>query len=424
MPPTRGVFYDCACCREQKLKCDRTYPNCKRCLTKGIRCSGVLEQKSIEPKSHELHPSQTDAISTLRTMRQSKETVLTTLFLGQISLCSHAAGRLAAFNQNGQGLYSKAIAAISQNLLAYRRKDAALMAMAQVDYGEALAGLNAALSDPVLRLEDETLITVLNIQMHAKATGSGDHTIVPHLLGSLNLLEMRLQTGRGSAALTADIVDWIVPQCMTQLLDNYKDAALLAESSAIWNGNALPAAQILQECANTGELRLHFSSLAQPSERDLRDTIRKAQEIDERLEQWFTSRPTWTIMKSSEICNYSTCPLTRQFSDLRVSQVYNSARMARAWLHKIIHQAAMYLIALAAGSTLPEATALAQKSALVASAMLTEYNDTITAHKEELCAKAVSSRGEEYRVVGARALLWPELGIHWGQPLQSPGTAA
>lgn len=383
-----------------------------------------MEQKAIVPKSHELHPSQTDAISTLRTMRQSKETVLTTLFLGQISLCSHAAGRLASFNRNGQGLYSKAIAAISQNLLAYRRKDAALMAMAQVDYGEALVGLNAALSDRNRMLDDETLVTVLNIQMHAKATGTGDHALVPHLLGSLNLLEMRLQTGRGSAALTADIIDWVVPQCMTQLLDNYKEAAALAESSVVWNGNALPAAQILQECANTGELRSRFLSIFQPSAHQLRETIAMAQEIDERLEQWFQSRPSWILMKSSEICNYSTCPLTRQFSDLRVSQVYNSARMARVWLHKIIHQAASYVIALTPGDSDPQATMLVSESARIVSALLTEYNHTVTAHKEELCAKVASSGGQENRVVGARALLWPELGIHWGQPLQCPGTAA
>lgn len=424
MPPRRGVFRDCACCREKKLRCDHTYPSCKRCTSRGLRCPGVLEQRAMGSNGYELHPAQTDALSTLRTMRQSKETVLTTLFLGQIAICPHGAGRIANFSRNGRGIYSKTIAAIAQHLLAYRRNDAALMEMARVDYGEALMGLNAALRDNDRMLEDETLITVLNIQMHSKATDTGNHALVPHLLGSLHLLEKRLQTGKGSAALTADIIDWVLPQCMTQLLDNYREASALAESPAIWNGNALPAAQILQECANVGELRLHFSSImTKPSAHQLWDTIRMAQDIDERLEQWFLSRPTWAQLRSSEVCNYSTCPLTRQFSDLRVSQVYNYARMARLWLHKIIHQAASGVIALAPPEeeTRAEAMDLAEKSALMATTMLTQYNQTIAACRKELCATSVPAEGESHRVIAARALLWPELGLHWGQNIRVPG---
>jgi hypothetical protein len=213
----RGPSAGCQACRERRVGCDKTRPACKKCTMRGQICPGYRDANGVvfKDESKAVFARQSKrAIARPSTVpppvRSDPHDVITAFFFRQCLLTTRHGWPLG--NEYFDHILPLYKSAAPSSALALAVSVMALKVATThhtEDYvqplvtGAELAAVRAvgtALSDPLQRLKDETLMATLCLDFAQQYRSAGVQHGRPHLRGALALIRQRGSTAFDSGA--------------------------------------------------------------------------------------------------------------------------------------------------------------------------------------------------------------------------------
>lgn len=204
----RGPSTGCQTCRERRVGCDRAKPACKKCLARGLICSGYRdssgvvfkdESKAVFARHSKRAVAKSRAIPSQ--LPSDPHDVTTAFFFRQCVLPTRQEWPLGnEYFEHILPLYNYAVpsSALHSAVSAMALKVATIhhtqgyvqpyVAKAEL---VAVRAIKEALSDPQQRWKDETLLAVLCLDFEQRYRNAADQHHRPHLKGALALIRQR-----------------------------------------------------------------------------------------------------------------------------------------------------------------------------------------------------------------------------------------
>ena len=301
-------------------------------------------------------------------------------------------------------------------LAANQFDDTRLAFQARHIYGSVLQAMNTVLADPEKRLQDETLCSILMLNILDDITGQKSFVDGTHLKGCAQLLKLRHDCGVWTPC-TPDLAHSVVIQTQAQVVQSYDPNC---EASEEWLGAQTwqrHAAMVYRWCVEIGRLSEVASSLLSSNswlqsdlETALLGVIETARRLESSMQNWYIcGGPRWSYQSTELPSPVGEQTTADYYADVQVAKVWNQYRAARIILHRIILDAAGRLQVL---KTEPRCesgilAAISQESESIVTSMLTGICDSIPFHLQRIDSVGRQCSSQSQQVLGGCALIWP-----------------
>jgi hypothetical protein len=314
------------------------------------------------------------------------------------------------------------IAAASSFLAANQLQEPSMLHRAMQQYGIALQAVNVAIAHPERSLEDQTLFSILLLNVLDDLTGQKSCMSGSHLSGCAALLKLREARGFHSEY-TPHIAHSIVIQTQQLLMQGQDVGTCIAGEqtflASLWKQSlTTPAAKLSALSYEVGKIKnaatqLKFADRS-ISKRDyesrLSTLVGLIDKLDTDLKTWRTcDNPRWTQKSTTFDLQLNESNNTDYYSDFQVSKILNHWRVARILLHSTKLAVIERL--------LPRNTQLHSDqrnwefgkdgSMRIINEMLSDIIASIPFHMHEIDGEGRPCSGHSQRVLGGCALIWP-----------------
>lgn len=311
-------------------------------------------------------------------------------------------------------------------LAANQFRDLLMARKAQRRYGVALQAINAAIADPTRAWQDETLVSILLLNVLDDITGESSFGSYSHLEGCAQLIKQR-QDSDFQTEHSEDLAHSIVMQIQPAILEGHRsDASTLSEELiGKWlyrQSRPSPAVQILSFC-------FQISRLGKMVQKALSETIAPEQDstalliillehgmnLEKRMAGWHRLLDERWERKTSDTTDGV---LLDYYSDIQVAKTWNHWRVARLVLHDLLLDAISSLQVSSHGFQGSLDILQANSSAIIAR-MVSDMSASIPYHLQQVDEKGRTTTQTSQRVLGGRALMWPlkmVLQCKWSAP--------
>jgi hypothetical protein len=203
----RGPSVACHACRERRVGCDRARPACKKCLARGHICPGYRDAGGVvfKDQSQAVYARHSRSRSTAlpTQLRSNPHDVTTAFFFRQCVLPTRQEWPLGnEYFEHILPLYNSVapksalatvVSVMALKVATVHHSPGYVQPLVSESELRAVRAVNAALSNPLECLKDETLLAVLCLdfaQQFVRRSASRQHDR-PHLKGALALLRHR-----------------------------------------------------------------------------------------------------------------------------------------------------------------------------------------------------------------------------------------
>ena len=375
-----------------------------------------IHDQSITTQSASLIQWITSSKSLACTLNLPGETILTCYFFDQVLMPSGWHSYLPQlYSRSPQtGCLRLTVAAASLYLAANQTKDDSLALQAGSIYDSVLQTTNAAIDHSQQRLQDETLCSVLILNILDSITGQSSFAAGTHLAGCAQLLKLREDQGFWTSC-TPDLAYSIFIQTQAQVVKNYQP---YYESSREWLCTQTvekPAATIYNWCLDVGRFSKAASSLlssfshAQSNlEAAFLAVIQEAHELDSLVVDWHVSGGSRWDYRTTSLASSSGQQTTADYySDVSIAKVWNQYRSARILLHEIIVKVTQQLQESGSTRERDSLAAIRYDSLLIVESMLTGICNSIPFNLQKIDPMGRQCSSQSQRVLGGCALIWP-----------------
>lgn len=274
--------------------------------------------------------------------------------------------------------------------------------------------MNSAISHAQQRLQDETLCSVLILNILDDVTGQKSFAAGTHLTGCAQLLKLREDQDFWTSC-TQDLAHSIVIQTQAQVVRNYQPDH---ESSKGWLCNQTferPAALIYEWCLEIGRLSKTASrSLQSNGDPEsglgtaLLAVIQKARQLDSLGVNWYMRGGSrWSYQTIYLYSSSEHLTTVDYYSDVQVAKVWNQYRSARIILHEIVVAATQCLQKFDSSRENDYLVATERKSLSIITSMLSGICQSIPFHLQKIDSSGRQCSPQSQRVLGGCALIWP-----------------
>lgn len=261
--------------------------------------------------------------------------------------------------------------------------------MARRTYGAALQSINASLAHPKKCLEDETLTSILLLNILDKLTGYSVVPSISHLNGCAQLLKMREERGFRTDR-THDLAHSIVIQTQPWLVQGVPVDD--DTHGLLWRMTQTPAAELAVLSREVGKLRQDmFSSVL--------SLVEQVETLEAKMNGWRTYCELRWVPKDT------TKTQATYYPDIRVAKLWNFWRVSRI----ILHSTMIGLVDRATPHQMlgRDLNALRANSVQIINTMTADIAASIPFHLQQIDARGLPCTRESQRVLGGCALLWP-----------------
>ncbi|KAJ9480767.1 hypothetical protein VN97_g12763 [Penicillium thymicola] len=228
----RGRSGGCVTCKQRRVKCDETKPECQACHRLKLRCGGYGNKYALKFKdqNHKFYnedvgsrsrgmmkfarpgrSSESDVqhrnISTALTSRPSEPDTAVPFYLSHYASMGRDMGSTRGFfellipayrSERDESALSLAVSALASEILSLWRQDPSSFRSPRKSYSRAIARLRSAIQDPIERGQPATILAVLVLQTYENASAIYDlrrvssthHNGATSLLSSLDSYNM------------------------------------------------------------------------------------------------------------------------------------------------------------------------------------------------------------------------------------------
>lgn len=319
----------------------------------------------------------------------------------------------------------QAVLAASYFLAANQLKDPGILRLAQLKYGLALRLVSSAIAG-VRALDDDTLASILVLNIVDDITGQSNLSLNSHLNGCAELVKLRSATPSRTAR-SVDLVHSVMIQMQPSLIQGHElPAASINDSCTgewLWQEVKPPpsitvstlSAKIGQLSKKTKQLLSRFADDGQVCS-SLTALLEDGMVLEESMLQWSGQQKARWEIKATEVMGSS----VHFYADIQVAKVWNHWRVARIILHSTLLAIIEHLDQQPAGLEAGLRSAH-DESLTIVQEMLSDISASIPYHIHEIDEKGRRSNQIQQRVLGGRALMWPLkmiLDCKWSAPSQ------
>ncbi|KAJ5904842.1 uncharacterized protein N7473_001758 [Penicillium subrubescens] len=194
---------DCAPCKKRKLRCDLRPGGCSQCHRAKLFCYGYLdptqllihdETGSTQRKvlARQNSPHGLPPVLQLGWVVRARDTFFS-LYVFGLSRSYHALAPL--YDQaTSSGHLSSCVDAVSLAFVSFQCGSPAVLYMARQKYVDGIRKVGQALQDPTTSLSDETLQSVLLLDLYEKMVNRNPHSLpswTSHIRGAMSLVKAR-----------------------------------------------------------------------------------------------------------------------------------------------------------------------------------------------------------------------------------------
>ncbi|OCK83194.1 hypothetical protein K432DRAFT_192747 [Lepidopterella palustris CBS 459.81] len=437
----------CGTCREKKVKCDQAFPECRRCVTKGLRCAGynndtqfVLRRRPATNSSPtgtgSTSPNKSVVHRPVRSLVTPLEDQAIPRFFYDYVLHGTKPGIPGGFLNFLHELYDRelatpglwaALAATAYASLANQTKVESLKDRARQVYGISLTLLHQALQSPKETKKDSTLGTLMLLSMYELIMSENESTLWDaHQDGRLILLRLRgtdqFKTDRGLAmfrtAYTQLQFGYLARYMQPHIDLVYQEGSMNGPPRPIFPMNPQLAGlvtRVARLCASAMQVLRNPDS--PPQAEDLDNMICDASILDGELVRWKENAPAEWVYYSVRVNSSQRRRFPQAFpSWLEDFQIYPDVRMALVWnfyrcVRIFLHHAVLCCLSrLAFSSDISSAPPSNERS-------FQPYEETLNAMADEVCASIPFSLGQlesginpnysHPKPIGGYLLMWP-----------------
>ncbi|PVH87944.1 hypothetical protein DL98DRAFT_648846 [Cadophora sp. DSE1049] len=342
---------DCLPCRKRKLRCDLRRSGCGQCQRAKLLCHGyrnpnelIVRDETIQTKQKALARNVELSSSPPQTLQLSWEVrAREAFFTDYVSGFSRSYDDLAPLlgQTSATGHLAASVDAVSVALMSFRSNAPLLRQLAKEKYVAALQKTGQALRIPEISATDETLQSVLLLDLYEKLVNQNPLSSVAwmsHVVGAISLVKsygdriIVTQTGRRLATRLAMTLAISCGAARTRipepLLSLREDLSFLVGDTK-WDFTAI-VVDVVNLRADIASLRITSSS----------EVAELAKKLDRQLESLETTLPPFWAAQSVSI---SAHPLLfgssyDAYQDHFVTQVRNAFRTVRLMLNGLIQK--------------------------------------------------------------------------------------
>lgn len=314
------------------------------------------------------------------------------------------------------GCLRAALFATSCFLAANQFQDAEMMQKAQRRYGIALRAVNAAIADPICSLQDETLVSILLLNILDDITGQNSFGSYCHLEGCAQLIKRR-QENDFQTENSHDLAHSIVMQIQPAILEGHRQHTGTLNKDLIgrWlchQSIPSPAVEILSFCLQINRLGKKIleaftqnTATGQDCTLLLIMLLEDGMNLERSMAKWcifhdkrWERRCSATVIKNNVPLHY--------YSDIQVAKTWNHWRVARIVLHTLLLDLVSRL-QVSVREFQGNFDILHVNSSTIIKRMLSEISASIPYHLQQIDNKGRITTQTSQRALGGRALIWP-----------------
>ncbi|CEJ86562.1 hypothetical protein VHEMI04141 [[Torrubiella] hemipterigena] len=313
-------------------------------------------------------------------------------------------------------------------LAANQFRDLLMAQKATRRYGVALQAINAAIADPMRAWQDETLVSILLLNVLDDITGESSFGSYSHLEGCAQLIKQR-QDSDFQTEHSEDLAHSIVMQIQPAILEGHRSQTSTVREELIgkWlygQSRPSPAVRILSFCFQISRLgKMIQEALAGATAREQDGTVllimllEDGMNLEKRMADWHRLLDERWERKTSASKTMDGV-LLDYYSDIQVAKTWNHWRVARIVLHDSLLDAISSL-QLSARGFQGSLDILQANSSAIITRMVSEISASIPYHLQQVDEKGRATTQTSQRVLGGRALMWPlkmVLQCKWSAP--------
>lgn len=300
-------------------------------------------------------------------------------------------------------------------LAANQLQDAGMLQKARGAYGSALRAVNAAIADPQRSLEDETLASILLLNVLDDIAGNSSFLACSHVYGCAQLIRIRETKGYRTKC-SRDLAHSVIIQIQPPLMQGLEVETDLFEQDCIsdwlWErSQSSPTSEVatfslrvrrisrticraLSEDGDTAEYSARLISL-----------VEDAMCVELAMAEWYKRQDGRWARKSATLRGKDS-PFVDYYSDIQVAKVWNYWRVARILLHGVLLDAIDRITT--SSYTFGRGLELLRRNSLIImERMLSGIAASIPFHLQRIDEQGRPTTQVSQRALGGRALMWP-----------------
>ena len=287
---------------------------------------------------------------------------------------------------------------------------------AQVRYGIALRAVNAAIADPIHSLQDETLVSILLLNILDDITGQNSFGSHSHLEGCAQLIKRR-QENDFQTENSQDIAHSIVMQIQPAIIEgHWPDTGFLSKDLiGRWlcrQSRPSPAVETLSFCLQINclgkriaEAFTQNTATGQECAVLLITLLEDGMNLESSMAKWpMFHDKRWERKRSAPITKNSA--LLDYYSDIQVAKTWNFWRVARIVLHTLLLDVISRL-QVSVYEFQGNLDILHVNSSTIVKRMLSGISASIPYLLQQIDEKGRITTQTSQRALGGRALIWP-----------------
>ncbi|KAJ2971360.1 hypothetical protein NQ176_g7729 [Zarea fungicola] len=299
---------------------------------------------------------------------------------------------------------------------------------AQREYGTALQAVNAAIADPLRCLQDETLVSILLLNVLDDLAGHSSFISCSHLEGCTQLIKLR-EAKDFRTEYSSDLAHSIVLQTQPAILEGWRaEGSFFNEyliNEWLWGQTRpSPAVEVSSFCLQISQLGKMTQDALSRDETDIEGCtlllialLENGMNLETSMAQWYKcqdgrwARKTCTLaINDSALLDY--------YSDIQVAKTWNHWRVARILLHDLLLRSMAHIQA-SACEYKENLDVLRSNSLVIIERMLLGILASIPYHLQQIDEMGRCATQSRQRLLGGRALMWPlkmVLKSQWSTP--------
>lgn len=322
----------------------------------------------------------------------------------------------------------QAVLAASFFLAANQLKDPGILRLAQLKYGLALRLVSSAIAG-VRALDDDTLASILVLNIVDDITGQSNLSLHSHLNGCAELVKLRSATPSRTER-SVDLVHSVMIQMQPSLMQGHQLPAASINDSCMgeWLWKEVkppPSITVSALSAKIGQLSKKTKQLLSLASEDvqvgasrclLTSLLEDGMILEERMLQWCGQQKARWEVRATQVMGSP----VHFYADIQVAKVWNHWRVARIILHGTL-LAVLERLDQPPVELEGRLRSMQTDSLIVVEQMLSDISASIPYHIHTIDEKGRPSSQIQQRVLGGRALMWPLkmiLDCKWSAPSQ------
>ena len=308
------------------------------------------------------------------------------------------------------------ITAASMFLAANQQHNFSILHKARLVYASALQAVNKTLNHPERCLDDETLSSILILNVLDDIAGHKSFSCGTHLDGCAQLIKLRDARGFHTD-LSPDLAHSVVIQTQPQLMQGKNFGMCLPDDDGIhtWMMTQTlqtPASKVSTFSLQVGKMKCIVNSLlsdeAQCPAPSLTVIIESIVDLDAKMKNWHLCGDSrWTRKTTEWYLPSGKRSDADYYSDVQVSKVWNHWRDARMILHSALIDLVAHIQSSKIDYSIRDLESTREGSMRTINDMIAGVCASIPFHLQKIDATGRPSTQRNQRILGGCALIWP-----------------